>query len=100
MVLSTFENEESGKRVARELVEQQLVTCVNLLPGATSLYRWEGKVCEENEVVALMKTTSVGYSRLEERLAELHPYDEPEILAIPAAAGSEGYLDFVKRGVK
>ena len=99
MVLTTFGDEESAKRVARELVEKRLVACVNLMPQMTSVYRWEGKVCEEGEVLAVMKTTKEKYPQLEKTLGEIHPYEVPEVLAIPAVAGSDGYLDFVRRGV-
>ena len=74
VVLTTFGDEVGAKKVARDLVERRLVACVNLLPGATSIYCWEGKVCEEGEVVAVMKMTRGSYPELEKVLAEKHPY--------------------------
>ena len=99
IVLTTFGDSESASKVARELVEEGLVACVNLVPGVTSVYRWEGKVCEDGEVLAVMKTTKEGYPKLEKALGKIHPYKVPELLAIPAVAGSERYLDFVRNAV-
>lgn len=96
LVMTTFGNVETARAVARELVERRLVACVNLLPGATSLYEWEGALCEEPEVVAILKTTRDGFSALESVLTELHPYQVPEIIALPVTAGSERYLGFVR----
>lgn len=99
IVLTTFGDEESAKRVAAVLLEERLAACVNLLPGATSMYHWKGEICEEREVVAVIKTTKEAFPELEKVLAAQHPYEIPEILAIPAAAGSEDYLNFVRKNV-
>lgn len=96
LVMTTFGNAETARTVARELVEQRLVACVNLLPGATSIYEWEGELCEEAEVVAILKTTCDGFAALESILTDLHPYEVPEIIALPVTTGSERYLDFVR----
>lgn len=81
------------------MVERKLVACVNLSPGATSIYQWQGNICEEQEVLAMMKTTKELYQELEKVLAEEHPYEVPEILAISAEAGSDSYLNFVRESV-
>lgn len=99
IVLTTFGDEESAKRVAAVLLEERLAACVNLLPGATSMYHWKGEICEEREVVAVIKTTKEAFPEMEKVLAAQHPYEIPEILAIPAAAGSEDYLNFVRKNV-
>lgn len=99
IVLTTFGDEESSNRVAAVLLEERLAACVNLLPGATSMYHWKGEICEEREVVAVIKTTKEAFPELEKVLAAQHPYEIPEILAIPAAAGSEDYLNFVRKNV-
>lgn len=98
-MLTTFGDEESAKRVVAVLLEERLAACVNLLPGATSMYHWKGEICEEREVVAVIKTTKEAFPELEKELAAQHPYEIPEILAIPAAAGSEDYLNFVRKNV-
>ena len=99
MVLTTFGEEGVAKRVGRELLELKVVACVSVLPGATSLYHWRGELCEEKEVMVMFKTTAQNYSQLEAALQEMHPYEEPEILAFTARGGSEGYLKFVREGV-
>lgn len=100
LVMTTFGDTETAQSVARELVARGLVACVNLLPGATSIYHWQGKLCEEREVVAILKTTREGFPALESALAEFHPYDVPEIIALPITAGSERYLAFVRDQVR
>ena len=77
IVFSTFGSEDDAARVARVLVEERLVACANLLPGARSIYAWEGKVADEREVVVLMKTRKQDWTALVSRLHELHPYETP-----------------------
>jgi len=95
VVLSTFPDTEIAQGIGRELVDQELVACVNVFPRVCSIYRWEGKTHEDSEVFTLMKTTPEKYPELEKALSEKHPYDTPEILALPVAAGSEKYLQWV-----
>lgn len=90
VVLCTFPDVEQARGIAAELVERRLAACVNLLPGVESVYRWEGKVERAGEVLAVIKTTR--YPELEAALQDLHPYEVPEILALPVAAGLAGYL--------
>lgn len=84
VVLSNLPPEHADK-IASTLVEERLAACVNLLP-ITSIYRWEGEICREPEVTALIKVGSAGVERLRARLRELHPYDLPEIVALPVDA--------------
>jgi periplasmic divalent cation tolerance protein len=85
--------------LARRLVEERRAACVNQLPGMHSTYVWDGRVEEADETLLLVKTTVAGYPALERRVRELHPYDVPELLAVPVAAGFEPYLDWLKRSV-
>lgn len=78
---------EVARSLARTLVEQRLVACVNIVPGLTSVYRWEGKVCEDGESLLIMKTRAELMERLSARIVELHPYEVPEVIALPLAAG-------------
>ena len=93
VVLCTFPDPERARAIAAELVGRRLAACVNLLPGVESIYRWEGKVERAGEVLAVIKTTR--YPELEAALEELHPYEVPEILALPVAAGLAGYLKWL-----
>ena len=92
VVFSTFASEEDAARVARVLIEERLIACANLLPGARSLYRWEGKVADAREVVVLMKTRKQDWGALASRLHDLHPYDTPECVAVRIAAGAPKYM--------
>jgi len=92
MVFSTFGSEEEAARVVRTLVEERLIACGNLIPGARSLYRWEGKVADEREVVTIMKTRKQDWAALLSRLHELHSYSTPECVAVRIAAGAPKYM--------
>jgi len=95
LILSTCPDADTAKRLARTLVEERLAACVNLLPGVSSTYRWRGEVEQATEVQLLAKTTADRRVALIARLAELHPYELPEILAVETAAGLPAYLDWV-----
>ncbi len=95
LVLSNLPDQASAKRLADEVIGSRAAACVNILGGCTSLYRWQGKVETANEVPVLMKTTRTAYPRLEKILREHHPYDLPEIIAVPIAVGLPGYLQWV-----
>ncbi len=96
LVLTTFASEDDAARVVRALVEERLAACGNLLPGARSLYRWEGRVADEREVMALLKTRKQDWPALMSRLHELHPYDTPECLAVRVAAGAPKYMAWLE----
>ena len=85
--------------LARTLVAERLVACVNVLPGVVSTYHWQGRVETEDEVLMMMKTTSERRPAVELRLVELHPYDVPEVLAMPVTSGSLPYMNWVREQV-
>ncbi len=97
LVLTTFAQPEEAQTIVRQLVEERLIACGNLLPEVTSIYRWQGEIETAGEVIALLKTTRSHYPALEARLRSLHPYEVPEIVAIPAERGLRAYLDWVNR---
>jgi len=90
---------EHAQALARRLVEEGRAACVNQLPGVRSTYVWDGRVEQADEALLLAKTTVAGYPALEKRVRELHPYEVPELLALPAAIGFGPYLDWLKRSV-
>jgi len=92
IVFSTFANEADAARVSRALVEERLIACANLLPGARSIYRFQDAVQDEPEVVVLMKTRKQDWTALLSRLHDLHPYDTPECIAVRIAAGAPKYM--------
>jgi periplasmic divalent cation tolerance protein len=96
MVFSTFASEDDAVRVTRALLEERLIACGNLLPGARSLYRWQGEVADEREVVAILKTRRQDWPALLSRLQELHPFEIPECVAVRIAAGAPAYLAWLE----
>ncbi len=97
LVLSTFPDPETARRIGRQLVEERLAACANLLPAVESIYWWEGKVETGQETLVLFKTPADRYAALEETLRRLHPYDVPEIIAAPIERGLTDYLTWVAR---
>ncbi len=91
LVLVTAPPEAAGE-LARRLVEERLAACVNRVPGLRSVYRWEGRVEEDEEVLLLIKTPADRLEALKKRVPELHPYRVPEVLALPVADGHPPYL--------
>jgi periplasmic divalent cation tolerance protein len=96
IVFSAFANEQDAARVVRALVEERLIACGNLLPGARSLYVWKGQVHDERETIVLMKTRKQDWAALMSRLSELHPYDTPECVAVRIAAGAPKYMAWLE----
>lgn len=99
VVLITVPSPEAGERIARPLVEEHLAACVNLVPGLTSVFWWEGAVQTEAEALLIAKTRRHLFEALAARVRSLHPYTVPEIIAIPLAAGNQAYLDWVRDAV-
>lgn len=99
LVFTTAPDSETANAIAARLLEERLIACANILPGATSVYRWEGEVRSESEVVLILKSLAGVGARLSRRVAELHPYDLPELLTVEATDGSERYLDWVRQEV-
>ncbi len=97
LILSTAPDIETAEKLAKGLIEQRLAACVNLLPQTISLYEWEGKLERTGEVLMLIKSTKHNYPALESALRAEHPYELPEILAVPVEQGLQGYLDWVER---
>ncbi|MCG8591000.1 MAG: divalent-cation tolerance protein CutA [Proteobacteria bacterium] len=95
VVLMTAPDRETAARLARSLVEERLAACVNVVPELRSIYRWEGAVQEETEVLLVAKTRRDCCDALTERVRVLHPYDVPEVLALGAVGGSRDYLEWV-----
>jgi len=86
--------EEAGA-LARQLVEDRLIACANIIPGLTSIYRWDGAIQEDQETLLVMKTRAERIPALTERIRELHSYDVPEVIALPLAE-NEGNPDYLR----
>lgn len=94
--LCTAPDYESALKLAHALVEERLAACVNVVPRVTSVYRWQGEVEQNEEVLLIIKTAaSVDLERLKDRLLTVHPYDVPELLLLPVSYGLDKYLDWM-----
>lgn len=96
LVLTACPDEATALRIARDLVESGLAACVSRLPGAHSTYRWEGRLQDEPEVLLIIKTLATRFEALEMRLKSLHPYELPEIIALPVASVSAEYIAWLR----
>lgn len=96
LVISNLPDQASAAKLATLLVEQGLAACVNVQAPCTSVYRWQGKVETATEVPIFIKTTRDRYAALEQTIKAHHPYELPEIIAVPLLAGLPAYLDWVR----
>ena len=99
VAFSTFPNPDKAAEVARILVSENLAACVNLLGPVRSIYRWQGDISDDSEVLAVIKTTSERFEEMRKRLVELHPYEVAEVIALPVEAGHAPYLAWVADSV-
>jgi periplasmic divalent cation tolerance protein len=95
VALSTAPNVEKASEIARTLVQEGIVACVNIVPGVRSIYFWDGELCDGAEVLCVMKTRADRIDALRERLPALHPYEVPELIVLDVADGLEAYLSWV-----
>jgi len=100
VVLMTAPDEATGADLATRLVEERLAACVNIVPGIRSVFRWEGRIQDDAEVMLVGKTVASSLDALRARVLQLHPYDVPELLALPVAHGNGSYLDWVREEVR
>lgn len=85
--------------IAAAIVERELAACVNIVPLVQSIYRWKGKVEEDEETLLVVKTTRAAVGRLEELLSTIHPYENFELVALDVVAGAQSYLEWIGRSV-
>ncbi len=95
VVLVTAPDHDAAVELVRTLVGEKLAACGNILSGITSIFRWEGEVQEDPEILIILKTHRSVLPKLVERTAALHPYDVPEVLALPVTEGLSSYVDWV-----
>ncbi len=95
IVFCTIDSAEAARKLARRLVQDRLAACVNIIENVTSVYKWEGRIEEDAEFLLVIKSQDSRLRDLMDRIAELHPYDVPEILSWPVQKGSRAYLDWV-----
>jgi Uncharacterized protein involved in tolerance to divalent cations len=95
IAISTFPDADTARKISRELIENALVACANIVPAVESLYFWKEKVEESAEVLVIFKLTAARFSEFSKRLRQLHPYDVPEVIRLDIAGGSPDYLRWI-----
>jgi periplasmic divalent cation tolerance protein len=96
VVLSTCASEEEAEKLARQMVEQRLAACVNVLPRIQSYYRWQGKLESAGECLLIIKSSRERFDLLRSALEKAHSYDVPEIIALPVVEGAANYLNWLQ----
>ena len=96
VALTTAPSTDVAERIGRCVVEEGLAACANVVSGVTSIFRWKGETQQESEVLVILKTTAAEVPALERRIVELHPYDVPELIALPVEVGYAPYLEWVR----
>ena len=94
-MLCVVPDRESGQRIAKALVQERLAACVNLLPGMVSTYRWEGEVKQEDELLMIIKTGAGRFEAVRAAITMAHPYDTPEVIALPIVEGDPKYIQWL-----
>lgn len=100
VVLCTAPSKEAAQKIADTLISKKLCACANIVSGVLSTFFWQGEVCSEEEVLLIIKTSGSLYEALEQTIKEIHPYDLPEIIALPIVAGSKECLEWVDKSVR
>lgn len=100
VVYITVPSLEVGNDLARLMVEQKLAACVNVIPGVISHYKWQDELHQDNEALLMAKTTRHRLEKLTEQVREHHPYELPEVIALPIIGGLGEYLDWIKENIK
>ena len=100
VTLCTVPDRKTGEKIARALVEERLAACVNVLPGVTSVYHWQGKMEEAAECLLVIKTGAQKFEAVKGRIKALHSYELPEVIAVPITAGSSEYLNWLTDSLK
>jgi periplasmic divalent cation tolerance protein len=96
IIFVTAPNEDEARRIADAVVNEELAACVNIIGGVESIYRWQGRVERDRELLLIIKSRAGRYADLERRVKELHSYTTPEVIAFKIERGSQGYLDWIR----
>lgn len=95
LIVSTADTMDLAQKIAHAIVQEGEAACVNILPGIRSIYHWEEKVCEDSEILLLIKSTGENFEQIRKRIRELHSYEIPEVIAVPITAGDSDYLNWL-----
>ena len=95
VVLCNCSSDDQAAKIARELVEKRLAACVNILPGVRSIYRWQGAIEDDSEVLLVIKSSRALFDRLRTEIEKLHSYEVPEVIALTVIDGTQNYLNWM-----
>ena len=99
IVYCTVPNKEIALSISKTVVEEKLAACSNIIPGLVSVYSWQNEICQDDELLLVIKTANEIFQKLHDRIIDLHPYDVPEIIGMPIEMGSKPYLDWIHENV-
>ena len=100
LILTTVDSLELARSIASALVENKEAACVNIVPGIRSIYRWQGKLCDDAELLLLIKSSSDRFEAVRSRIRQLHTYEVPEVISLPIVAGDQSYLRWLNEQVE
>ena len=100
IIYCTCPDIETASRISRLIISQHMAACVNQVQGVTSIYEWEGKIEQENEVLLIIKTTDERFKSIQQLVSEEHPYELPELIAVPVTHGLPDYLEWITQCTK
>ena len=100
LIISTADTMDLAEKIASSLVWERMVACVNIVPGIRSIYSWKEKVCDDSELLLLIKTSDENFEPGRNRIRQLHTYDTPEVIAVPVSAGDPDYLKWLHAQLK
>ncbi len=100
VVYITASSVQEAKKIGRKLVEEKLAACANIISPINSIYRWQGKICDDKEALIILKTKKILFKKIENKVKALHSYEVPEVIAIPIIEGSDKYLSWLKNETK
>jgi len=100
MILSTADTMELAEKIASAIVREGMAACVNIVPGIRSIYTWKGKVCDDSELLLIIKSVDENFESVRSRIRRLHTYDTPEVIAVPITAGDPDYLNWLYAQIK
>lgn len=99
LILSTVDSMDLAQKIAHTLIEEGKAACVNIIPGIRSIYSWEKKICDDSELLLLIKSTEDNFEPVRKKIRQIHSYDTPEVIALPITAGDFDYLSWLRAQV-
>ncbi len=100
VIFITTSSLDEAEKIGRALVEEKLVACSNIISPIRSIYRWQGKICDDKEALIILKTKKKLFKQIEKRVKALHSYEVPEVISMPIIEGSNKYLSWLKNETK